>query len=417
MFQSIAQSAGRKWQRLTHYSGTQRLSKFALVLLFGLDVFVLGMLFNGMEDVSSRINYPASAISSECEQMTEGFQKQKPNERVESIKRYVTVQSEEYLRSWATVPPQVRPLPVCEQLHAKLTAYIGDAALSELFHQQDQLREELSGTQTRIHELKHSYDSALLEKIAGQKREDSILPAEASKVKGQLEQFNATLQAQQNEAAQLQQALEQHAQVKAYADFINALPYPSAFVQERARYARSEFWYPFKTLTAQVAFLLPVLILALLWNAKVLRSQNGPQVLISSHLILVCLVPVFARVVYFFYELLPHQLLAELIVWLNQLNLGFIWRYVVIIGGILTCVIVIIIAQKTVFSPARLRTLRLRKVQCRECGEKLQSAEQACCEFCGTRQIEACAHCGQPRRMLAFFCNHCGGANAGAAAK
>lgn len=413
MFKSIGQFAGRKWDRLTNYSGAQRLSKFALVLLFGLDLFVLGMLFNGMRDVSARIPYPESAISGECEQMTESFQKFNAHERADSLKKYVITRSKSELGEEGESPyalHTVKPLPACEQVHAKLLSYVANQALGDLFRQMDQLHQRMSAEESEIEGLKSSYDSALLEKAAGQKREDSILPAEASKIKGQIAQHNADLDSERALSLQLEQSIEQHELISDYRSFVDKLSYPAEFAEERARYERSRFWYPIKTLLAQVAFLLPLLLLTLFWNAKVLKSQNNPQILISSHLILVCLIPVFLRVVYFFYELLPHQLLGKLIDWLNQLNLGFLWQYVAIIGGIVACVIVIVIAQKTVFSPARLRAIRLRKVQCRECGEKLQSADQACCEFCGTRQLEDCRHCGKPHRALANFCRHCGSA-------
>ena len=412
MRKSIGELLGKHWDRLSTYSSAQRLSKFALVLLFALDLFVLGMLFNGMHDVSDRIPVPQLGISSECENMTSGFQKMNPRERASSIRRYVTAKSAADLRQELGMYEDPPLLPLCAQVHDKLFAYIGNPALGDLYRQLDRTDEKISSQQAEIRSLQSSYDSALLEKVAGQKREDSILPAEADKIKGKIAHIDATLQDLHAQENRLQQAIEQHALIADYAGFIDQLHYPAAFEQEHERYAHLVYWYPVKVLLAEVAFLLPLLLLALLWNGKVLKSQNTAQVLMSSHLILVCLVPIFARTVYFFYELLPHQLIARLIDWMNQLNLGFLWRYVAIAGSIGVCLLLIVIAQKTVFSPARTRAIRLRKLLCRTCGEKLHSIDQTCCEFCGVRQTEHCTHCGKPQRSLANFCRHCGTANA-----
>lgn len=411
MFKIIGQLFGKQWDRLTNYSGTQRLSTFALILLFGLDLFVLGMLFNGMQDVSGRIPTPQSGISSECENMTEGFQKLNPRERADRLKIYFTAQSADDLERKLGIYERQPLIPLCEQLHEKLFSYVGNRPLGDVFRQSDQVREKISTVQSEINSLKASYDSALLEKIAGQKREVSILPAEAGKIKERIAQNENELENLHAQENRLEQSIEQHALIGEYTSFIEKSPYVADFAKERERYARLAYWYPVKVLLAEIAFLLPLLLLAVVWNARVLKSQNNSQVLISSHLILVCLVPIFSRIVYFFYELLPHQLISELIDWLNQLNLGFIWRYVAIIGGIAVCLAVIVVAQKTVFSPARTRAIRLRKLLCRACGEKLHSVEQTCCEFCGTRQTVDCPHCLKTHRSLANFCRHCGGAN------
>ena len=405
MIKSPAMFLKTQWARLSTYSGSRRLSWFSLVLLFGLDIYVLGLTFRGMEEVTQTIAYPRSAIPTECAAMTESFLKEEAPARAESLRRYVLVR-DDYSFDWSAEAET--PLPLCLQVRDRLRGFAGNAALAGLYREIEQRDGKIATIHTEMSELKSSYDSALLEKIAGQKRDDSILPAEATKIKGILAAKSAELASLEKKQTEAHHALAGQPAIRDYASFVESLPFAAEFERARREYERLAFWYPVKVLAAQVAFLLPLLLGAIVWNRRALDRRSDVQTLISSHLILVCAVPVFYRFLDFMYELLPHRLLAGLIDALENLNLGFLWSYIAIFGGIGIGLALIYIAQKTLFSPKRQRSNRLRRNLCRECGEKLHAAGQACCEFCGTGQLGTCPACGQPHRLLAYRCPHCG---------
>ena len=390
-----------QWARLSTCSGSRRLSVFSLILLFGLDIYVLGLTFRGMDDVSRTIAIPQSTISSDCEAMTEGFLGYDAAAKVHSLRSYVDAGP-------AGAADELEILPLCNQVRDELRTFADDRVLSGLFRELDLRANKIDGLRSDMEELKSSYDTALLEKIAGQERENSILPAEATKIKGLLAAKAAALAGLERKQAETQQTLEKHSAVRDYTAFVESLPIAAEFGRARHEYERLSFWYPVKVLAAQVSFLLPLLLLAIVWNRWALNRRSEVQTLITSHLILVCAVPVFLRFIEFVYELVPHRLLASLIESLERLNLGFLWNYIAIIGGIVISLALILVAQKTFFSPARQRSIRLRKTLCRECGEKLRSAEQTCCEFCGSSQLAVCPQCGKSHRLLAYHCDCCG---------
>ena len=401
----------KHWARLSTYSGSRRLSWFSLILLFGLDLYVLGLTFRGMEEAAQTIAYPRSGIASECAAMTEAFLKQDPTARAASLRRYVLAR-EDITAGWSA--DTGTPLPVCVQVLEKLRNLAGDAPLAGQYRAIEARADRIAKLRADMAELKASYDSALLEKIAGQSRDDSILPAEATKIKGALAAKGAELSDLESKQAAAQHALEDHATIRDYTAMVESLPIAAEFGRARQDYERLAFWYPVKVLAAQVSFLLPLLVGAIWWNRRALDRRNDVQTLITSHLILVCAVPVFYRGLEFVYDLLPHRLLAGLIETLEQLNLGFLWSYVAIAGGIGVGLVLIYVAQKTFFSPMRQRSNRLRRNLCRQCGEKLSAADQAWCEFCGTGQLGLCAACGKPNRLLAYRCQHCGAELGGA---
>ena len=333
--------------------------------------------------------------------MTEGFLGHDAAAKVHSLRSYVDVGP-------AGAADELEILPLCTQVRDKLRSFANERVLGGLFREFDQRANTIDDLRSEMDELKSSYDTALLEKIAGQEREDSILPAEATKIKGLLATKAAALAGLEKKQAETQQTLEKQAAIRDYTAFVESLPIAAEFGRARQEYERLAFWYPVKVLAAQVFFLLPLLLLAIVWNRRALNRRSEVQTLITSHLILVCAVPVFLRLSEFVYELVPHRLLASLIESLERLNLGFLWNYIAIIGGIVISLALILVAQKTFFSPARQRSIRLRKTQCVECGEKLRSAEQPCCEFCGTKQMAVCPHCGKCHRLLAYHCDCCG---------
>jgi hypothetical protein len=421
MFNVVGVLLKKQWGRLSTYSGSRRLSMFSLILLFGLDIYVLGLLFSGMQEAASTIEYPELAISRGCETMTEDFLKLDVAGKADSLERYVALRgdaenivmaaSDEVMS--ASGFAETEKLPVCAQVRDKLRSYANATALATLYQDFDNRRRKQLSINSEIIELKSSYDSALLEKVAGQRREDSILPAEATKIKSIIASKTTESELLEKKLADIRRTIENHPLIQDYVAFVNAQPYAAEFAKARAEYNHLSFWYPIKTFLAELFFLLPLLLLAIVWSLRAMKVQSHTQTLISSHLILVCAIPIFARMVDFVYDLLPHRLLENLIASLEELNLGFLWNYVAILGGIGAAVLVIVIAQRTFFSPTRQRSARLRKTLCLECGEKLHSADQAWCEFCGTNQMGRCEHCAKPHRLLAFHCEHCGSVTAG----
>lgn len=399
----------QRWLRLSTYSGSRRLSWFSLVLLFGLDMYVLGLAFQGMDQVSGSIAYPQSRISSGCASLTEDYLKLESDARIERLGGLVLRSLDDTRpRVFAVGFAEVETLPLCGEVRDLLQSYEGNAELTTLYETLAQRQQEIYALRREMEELKASYDSALLEKVAGQKREDSILPVEATRIKRVLAGKTAQAAALEDQQGRTRQALVKHPLVQAYGAKVRALPVEEVFKAARDELASQEFWYPLKTFLARLAFVLPLMLLALIWNRHALNRGQDIPTLISSHLILVCALPIFVEMVKFIYWLLPHRLLANLMAMLEALNLGFLWNYVAILGGILGGIGLIYLAQKTLFSPARQRGQRLRKGLCCDCGEPLHSTGQTHCEFCGAAQLAVCPQCGQSHRKLAFHCGFCG---------
>lgn len=409
MLSTIAKFFRSQWQRLTLSRPSHRLSWFAVILAFAIDAYVLSLLLDGMNRTAQLIDHPYPTMTRYCVELSVGYMQQDADEAVSNVEWFAgrvaksrknAIADFDYLTSGRH--------PICDNIRDKLLATVDEPTLNRLFETRRKQLEDIEQINDDIRKLKSTYSDALLEKVANQKRSDSILPVEASKIKATLDEMNAALDKLQHERDETWNAIKLHPQIAAYSAYLNTLPVIDTYKKDQERYERALLWYPLAVLAAQTGFLLPLLLLAVFWNRRALDRQRDTGILISSHLILVSGIPIALRLLQFIRELLPDELLHWLLYQLEQWHIGFIWYYVLIFASIAGGVSLIFIAQRTLFTAARQRMTRLRKTLCRNCGEKLSSNQQAWCEICGAGQSAPCGQCGQPRRLLAFHCSHCG---------
>lgn len=399
-----------KWRRLTQHTA-RRLSWFALILLFALDGYILTLLFDGALNAGLMIDHADHRVSQTCASASEQLLNEELDDQADTIASFADTFSEnrdKVSHDFTNDHGEIAPL--CVAIRDKWITALS-AALPQLLplakERSDQF-EERRQTERSIAQLKSSYSDALLEKIAGQSRDDSILPAEANQIKGKLKTLNNTLDELRQKQQATTYAMVRQPAVATYLQYLQTAPLKAEFAKENELFARRQFWYPVKVIAAQAAFLIPLLLLAIFWNRRAIRKQQDTSILVSSHMILVCALPILLRLLDMLLNLLPHQLLFFLLERLTEWRLIFIWNYALIFACLAGGLLLIYIAQRTLFSAARLRLIRLRKAQCQACGEKLRTRDQGWCEVCGANQAAPCRQCGQPRRLLAFHCSHCG---------
>jgi len=170
---------------------------------------------------------------------------------------------------------------------------------------------------------------------------------------------------------------------------------------------RINFTYPIKRLVIRLLFLLPVFVLLFIWNSTSIRKNRYLQAFISSHLLIVSLIPAFFEVCHAVFDIIPHKLLKKVMEFLESWNLIAIWYYILIILAIFLSLFLIYILQKKVFTKEKLMRRRLEKKKCIDCGKPLPY-QLLYCPFCGVSQKLTCKNCHQETLQGATFCIHCG---------
>jgi predicted RNA-binding Zn-ribbon protein involved in translation (DUF1610 family) len=394
--------------RLTRLGPSEPLSRLSLFVIVLLDIFVLFTLFQGLWSISDQVARPEEKFSAFCRaafRLDSSFEIGDGQTEVERRLRLVESQADgslyDYARSYSNEPLHVACAEV-QEAAAKLTTSNAFHTASDAVSAAEERR---TNANTRMDELERSYDSSLLEDIAGQSRENSILPSDAASVR-------SNMQTQKNIVKQADAEIaRQRAAIVALPEWMalwNAVEARSA--ETRDAYASLVFWYPVVLLLAQFAFLLPVLLVAGAWHTLALRRGSGIAILLSAHLVVVATLPIFIKIVEFALDLLPDRLLTLILDFLREYDLVVVFNYVLILVGIGVTVALVYFIQRKWFGIDRLRAKRLETGACTSCGRSLprEFGIVRHCGFCGASQVISCDACGAETKRHAPHCTHCG---------
>ena len=394
---ALALRFGRVKSHLTQFD-QRPLSKAALVVTLFLDVFILSSIFSGLDAHTRQLPSPDSLVPPVCRQVLLE-QAWNPTQRIERLAGIVNAYTARPVEV-AERPIQLHPL--CASYRSLIDHIKHDKALAAAFEHHRKLDRELKALQNDIANLKGAYDTRLLETIA--KREQGS--AEVSGLQGAVRDKTRSLDDLRRQLSAAEAMIDEAPAVR---DLWVRLERQQAEDRDalRAELRTLNFWYPVQKLAMQMVFLLPLLALFYFWNAASLKKGRGVQILVSTHLLVVAFIPVFARLLTTVYDILPKVFLQRLIALLESLNLVGLWYYLVIalaIGGALALVYLF---QKRIFSVDRLNERRSAKYQCLSCGKALRAGANFC-PFCGYAQVRTCTHCGQRTPACGHFCEACG---------
>jgi hypothetical protein len=170
---------------------------------------------------------------------------------------------------------------------------------------------------------------------------------------------------------------------------------------------QANFWYPVKRLGMEMVFLLPLFVVFYLWNSRSIAGHRPFQTLVSSHLLVVVLIPVMLKVMELVYDIIPKKFLARIIEFLESLKLVALWHYLLIGVSVVVALALIYLLQRKLFSREKLIDKRISKGLCQKCGQRLPEGSRSC-PFCGFAQYRNCSHCSEPTHVLGKFCRTCG---------
>jgi hypothetical protein len=128
---------------------------------------------------------------------------------------------------------------------------------------------------------------------------------------------------------------------------------------------------------------------------------------VSSHLLVVSLIPVFFKLVELVYDILLRKLLRHLVELLELLRLVAIWHYLLIGVAVLAVLALITLFQRKLFSCEKMMQRRIAKGQCQQCGLRLAS-DSRYCTACGMDQYRVCESCNELTYVHGKYCRPAG---------
>ena len=389
----------RMQQRLTRLD-REPLGKAALVIILFLDLFILISIFDGLDAHTEQLTSPSEFIPGLCRDMVLDEDWNESN-RLDKLAHLVSKYRNLYVRP----DPRVDRIPlhaVCDPLVRAYRDIRDDQALSRELDLLVKIGNETRVLRAGQERVKGIYDTTLLEAIAGREQRYSRVAA----LRQEITDKTAAMEELVGRERQLRETLEQDARIRAlYALVAGVSGADREVLRDELRWLN--FWYPVKKLGMEMLFLLPLFLVFYAWNARSIARDRPFQTLVSSHLLVVALIPVFFKLLELVYDILPRKLLRHLVELLESLRLVAIWHYLLIAVAVLAALALIYLFQRKLFSREKLMQRRIAKGQCQQCGLRL-TPDSRYCTACGMDQYRACVHCNELTHVYGKHCRVCG---------
>ncbi|HEV8645918.1 MAG TPA: zinc ribbon domain-containing protein, partial [Burkholderiales bacterium] len=291
---------------------------------------------------------------------------------------------------------------VCAPIARAFKAIREDEGLSRSLIETHKLSQETRDLRSELERMKGAYDTSLLETIAKKRQAETNVSSIQKEVAEKTGALNELVRKQQLLEASLERDPRVH---ELFTLAVGVSEGDRKALRDDLR--RMNFWYPVQRLGMEMLFLLPLLLVFYYWNSKSIAASRPFQTLISSHLLVIVLIPVFFKLMELLYDIIPRKLLKKIIDILESFKLVAIWHYLLIGAAILIALALIYLFQKKLFSREKLMQRRIAKGLCQNCGQRLPS-DSRYCPACGAGQYMDCKHCHEPTHVHGKFCRACG---------
>ncbi|OHD65573.1 MAG: hypothetical protein A2096_05575 [Spirochaetes bacterium GWF1_41_5] len=168
--------------------------------------------------------------------------------------------------------------------------------------------------------------------------------------------------------------------------------------------------YALKRTALGFIFLLPLILLVILWNRKAFLKESEIQIIISSHFLIVSLIPVIFEICRLIYEVLPRVILKTIYDFLIQSKLVAIWYYILILLCTVIIIFIIWFLQQKVFTIKRFLIKRILSNRCSQCGIKVDYSKNFC-PNCNNQLRKKCENCNEMKIKDFDYCSNCGKKN------
>ncbi len=405
MFSRIRRLIHRFFNRSSRLNN-EPLNKVSLIVLILIDLFILFNVFSGLNDISGWHLAPSQSYP--CYSDWKSYQTE-----TNQTKNYTTIH-DTVTSSYPGSPAFRKTYQQAEIGHL---GNVSETCLKYADYQDkiktpenqktvnliDQKQNRVNTIEQSDRKIREQYDSTLLEKIAGQTREQSINAVGAEKAKQELDQNSRTTSTLKTEISSLKTQLITKPETASFIAFLNDR---GSFETVEKGYQQASFWYPSLQLVFQALFLLPLILIALSVYKFAQRKGYGLISLISWHLLVIFFIPLIFKV----FEFLQVGALFELFFNVIKALFGglvFLINYVYILLIPLVGFGIIKFFQKFAFNPKVQAANRVQKSECLRCAKKIRHHDSHC-PHCGYSQYTECPNCHDLTYKNLPHCKQCG---------
>jgi hypothetical protein len=390
--------------KLTRFNSAQPLGKLSLVIVILLDIFLLWVVFAGLDKHTNQLTSINEYFPFQCRQalIEERWSNANKLDRLQDI---VLTDYNNYLHteSFFDKDRLNKMHPACKQYFQAVKAIAEDQNAIKLFIERQRLQRKLSDWRTQHNLNKGVYDTQLLENIAD--KDSAPARSLALAMKGVSAQYEKLY----NELLETNSKILKTPVVE---EFLKKFDPQGTANREKliSDIKQYEIVYAFKEISWQLLFLLPIFAGALIWHVKSTNKRYPTQTLFSAHLLTIASIPIVIKIIELVLDLIPNKFFRTLFKILERLHIIALWHYLLIILALATAILFVYVIQKKFFNKKRVFEKRLIAGKCWSCGKKLPHQIKHC-PFCGQSQTKKCPHCGCETFYGGTHCANCGKEN------
>ena len=260
--------------KLTRIGTKEPLNFLSIVLILGLDLFVLVNLFQGLDLQTRQLESPREIIPYECINLIQDIETNNDKESTvfNALDRnndyYFNIENK-YSADFINEKNKDKIDPKCREI---FDAAINLGNNEELKWQHEEI-ERLEVTkydyESKISQYENNYDTMLLEEIANQPSQDSVIDGKVNDIKIIIRDLNNEISTINLRVSNIKEKLMQSEEVET---FLGVIAKNKKEILEKDKKLR--FWYPIKKTGIQFLFLLPVLLLFLYLYRRSLRKNS-----------------------------------------------------------------------------------------------------------------------------------------------
>jgi len=372
------------------------LSGLSVVLLIILDIFIFTNVMIGVEGETAKVPKVSYYYPSDC---SKHFTQVQTDYKDFSRYRYGQGRA-------AHLRPHLSDY--CKALDAKIEVF----SLTEPFKKNlaliQEIENKLRQNKRRLNEIAKQYNTRLFERIAQMPNNKALKNA-----KGEYDALvldNKNLEQERSKIAPLER-------MKGYAAYVQYVKKnKAAFKTEKEAY---RFWQPFKAYRHMLIFILPLLLFFGFFYLKARSNQffqknyNPVIKIVTAHISLILILPLFWYTLTLIYHVLPKTLLKNLIEFLVEVGLISLLNYfaifivVLFFGGLIYWIQKRTLKRKQAVVLSKNYKKLVSWSQCFSCEYKIDYTKPHC-PFCGVKLHEECRACGNEMIVHETFCSHCG---------
>ena len=288
-----------------------------------------------------------------------------------------------------------RTSDICVELYTKIAVFTNSKEFKTNKKLRNNLRNDKRNTVSEINSIEKRYNTSLFEKLSS---------TNDNNYKAIKQKYYTLLEKEKNIDIQIKgiKKVSEYKGYQAYVDFVK---------KNRDKYKKEfdsyVFWQPFLSFLYLLKFTLPLLVLSFLayrFSRRLNRKETVPNkliTLISSHIMVIALLPIFMNIMTLLYHVIPHRFLKSVVAFLYEFGFIFLGYYFLMFVGIVSVGLIIFFIQKSVAKREKLR---------KEIKEKtlyIDAYNKSTCPNCKNRVNYSKNYCGYCREELKRECNSC----------